>query len=282
MKTKLMTIIAMCIMVTATAFAQTTHKIEKGETIESIAQKYGVTVDDIQKANPNAGGYFFAGMSIKIPAKPMKTETMEEVAEPVVTNVSNSATTFEPNTSKDILKSSNETFNDGGYFPKWNALFEIGYGFGDAPALRFTAGATYSITKPLYVGTQIGYSCTFYDDVSSGVTIDTDMNFIKVPLEIGYRITTANEKWGVAPFAGLGFNVGLSGKTKIKYRGDEQENKLKIGGKVGVEGRLGIHILLHSFLITGSYNLPLNKKQEEFFGENAYFELSIGFGLTND
>lgn len=80
MKTKLMTIIAMCIMVTATAYAQTSekmHKIEKGETIESIAQKYGVTVEDIQKANPNAGGYFFAGMSIKIPERNAVAENVE-------------------------------------------------------------------------------------------------------------------------------------------------------------------------------------------------------------
>ena len=88
MKTKFIAFVAMCLLASATVLAQTseiTHKIARGETIESIAQKYGVTVDDIKKANPNAGNYFYTGMSIKIPAKKIEVvETAPIKTAPVV------------------------------------------------------------------------------------------------------------------------------------------------------------------------------------------------------
>ena len=112
------------------------------------------------------------------------------------------------------------------------------------------------------------------------MTMDTEASYLSIPLEVGYKITTENGKWGIAPFAGLGFNIGLKGKQKINEHLDgREEYKLKIGGKIGVEGRIGLRILLANFQIIGSYHLPLNKKQEQFFGEDAYPELSIGFGF---
>lgn len=88
MKTKFIAFVAMCLLASATVLAQTSeiiHKIARGETIESIAQKYGVTADDIKKANPNAGNYFYTGMSIKIPAKKVEVvETAPVKTAPVV------------------------------------------------------------------------------------------------------------------------------------------------------------------------------------------------------
>lgn len=58
------------------------YKIQRGESVESIAQAHGVTVDDIIKANPNADGLFYPGMKITIPVKnsiPDKKDT-----EPIV------------------------------------------------------------------------------------------------------------------------------------------------------------------------------------------------------
>lgn len=79
MKSKTFLFVAMFIFASATTLAQSeqVHKIEKGETVESIAQKYGVTVDDIKKANPNAGNYFYVGMSLKIPRKVSEEATTE-------------------------------------------------------------------------------------------------------------------------------------------------------------------------------------------------------------
>ncbi|MCR5606400.1 MAG: M23 family metallopeptidase [Treponema sp.] len=48
--------------------AQTTHVVAKGETFYSISRKYGVTVDDIRKANNFSNSYVLkAGQKIVIP-----------------------------------------------------------------------------------------------------------------------------------------------------------------------------------------------------------------------
>lgn len=44
-----------------------THVVQRGETLESIAEYYKVSVEDINKANPNADGIVYVGMKIEIP-----------------------------------------------------------------------------------------------------------------------------------------------------------------------------------------------------------------------
>ena len=67
-------VIAMMLMVCATiSLAQTkSHTVTRGETLESIAQKYGVTTEAIQQANPNMGSMFFVGMKLNIPEPQMR------------------------------------------------------------------------------------------------------------------------------------------------------------------------------------------------------------------
>lgn len=60
-------VLAACCLASAAQTKTVTHEIQRGETIESIAKKYGVTVEAIKQTNPNAGDYFFAGMKIKVP-----------------------------------------------------------------------------------------------------------------------------------------------------------------------------------------------------------------------
>lgn len=45
-----------------------THVIQKGETVESIAAKYRVSVEDIKKSNPYVIGYY-SGVKLKIPVR---------------------------------------------------------------------------------------------------------------------------------------------------------------------------------------------------------------------
>lgn len=166
-------------------------------------------------------------------------------------------------------------------FQKWGAAMEIGYGFLEmdgAWAYKATLGVNYSFTNYFYGQAQIGYnSSNLNDRIKTGkyssVSYEVDMHFITIPLELGYRLTTKDRLWGVIPFAGLGLNIGLSGKSKY----DKEKTDLKIGGKLGVEARAGLRVSLSGFQIIGSYHFPLNSKQEGFFGEDAYPELAIGW-----
>ena len=47
--------------------AQEIHEVERGETLYSVSKKYGVTISDIVKANPNTDRGLRNGMSIVIP-----------------------------------------------------------------------------------------------------------------------------------------------------------------------------------------------------------------------
>ena len=72
LKVKFALLFIACVFGITSVFAQggyVEHKIAKGETLYSIAEKYGVTVEEIKKANPKAGNYFYAGMTIQIPNK---------------------------------------------------------------------------------------------------------------------------------------------------------------------------------------------------------------------
>ena len=53
------------------AFAQSVvqHVVQRGETIPSIAKKYGISEEELKKANPDINDYFYAGMKLVIPKK---------------------------------------------------------------------------------------------------------------------------------------------------------------------------------------------------------------------
>lgn len=65
---KILTIVTLFIMaMSAWASEKVEHLVERGETIESIAKKYNVSVQSILDANPNAKTLFYAGMILVIP-----------------------------------------------------------------------------------------------------------------------------------------------------------------------------------------------------------------------
>lgn len=197
-------------------------------------------------------------------------------AQTVISNDYGSTTTSNPSNNP-----VNQTIEED--FQKWGFVGEIGYGFLDIDggwAYKATIGASYSFTNNFYAQGQIGYnSSNINDRIKTGkyssVGYDASLHFITIPLELGYRLTTKDRLWGVIPFAGIGFNIGLSGKSEY----DDEKQKIKIGGKMGVEARAGLRLVLYGFKIIGSYHVPMNSKQEDFFGEDAYPELSIGFGI---
>lgn len=59
-----------CLLFSVTfTFAQKSleHTIASGETLQSIASHYGITVNDLKQANPGLDEYLFTGMVLKLP-----------------------------------------------------------------------------------------------------------------------------------------------------------------------------------------------------------------------
>lgn len=68
MKRVLLSVIISATSVFAMAQTQNvTHVVQRGETIESIAKYYHVSIDDINKANPNTDGLIYVGMKLIVP-----------------------------------------------------------------------------------------------------------------------------------------------------------------------------------------------------------------------
>lgn len=280
-------IVALTVMMsicTLSVFAQTVkkHVVQRGETLVSIAQKYSVSKDDIIKANPDAAQFVYVGMELTIPAKQgdnvIVTRTVEQ---PSYEETPSSATKSE------VVQSSRIVSEDD--YEKWTGCLEISYGFlktekgakGTSLAYRFTAGANYHIMKDFYVGARIGYNSATYNSYVRPASQESEFHLLCIPIETGYSFYFNDSRTlGVIPFAGLDFNIGLSGKAKTKVSGyGEQKEKIKIGGKVGVGARIGVTLNLWGFSLTGSYVLPVNDNQKRYFGKDAYPEVGIGWRM---
>jgi len=272
----------------ALAQAQTAkHIVERGETLETIAQKYGVTKDDIVKLNPDAAQFVYVGMELVVPTT---TATAGKSSQDSVAGQ-------RKNTSTVLTTSAPEetSYSDSEDESKWNTACEIGYGFIPKPdgakgsnfTYEITVGATYKIIQGLYTSARIGYNSAIYNyhigsyrTSEAGMNYESQTHFVEIPLEIGYKIQTDNQEFAIIPFGGFDFHIGVSGKTKLESNGsDAVENKQKIGGKIAMGARLGCRLRLWSFNISGAYHFSLNDNYKGAFGEDAYPEISVGWGF---
>lgn len=151
------TLLFFVIIGTTIIMADTTHVINRGETLQSIAMKYGVTTEQIIKANPQAAKFIYVGMELKIPMASLETRT-ETTPVKKYTDTSSSTdvlTTNAPQSSGNVFSDSPVISQKGidyvadfvnggkGYY---GLFFEIigKSGWGGL----FSVGANYGIVKP--------------------------------------------------------------------------------------------------------------------------------------
>lgn len=265
------------------------HVVQRGETLESIAESYKVSVEDINKANPNADGIVYVGMKLNIP-----TSSKPQI---VSNNDNQGGSTYIQ--GNNINHHSNDKVyqehkykvakNEDEKVSKIEFAGELGFGFikgADNFMYEATVGANYRLPYNLYVGARIGYNSANYTGLIKieGQNINAKQNchLLEIPIEFGYSLKNESETLGLIPFAGFNTNVGLSGKYKkrtLGTGGKEESQKIKIGGKVGIGARIGIRICLWEFDITGSYQIPLNDKQKGWFGKDAFPEITLAWGF---
>lgn len=283
---RLMAIVAI-VLVGISAMAQNVRKhiVDRGETLASIAEKYAVSKEDIVKLNPDADQFVYVGMELTIPEVEKKVEIVDTVVKEKQTSKENTAI-------NNVEKKTNGLYNETNDYQKWVCCSEFGYGFlkkiegvkGDATAYKISIGANYFHSKALYTGIRIGYNSSTYTTnyIYTGgyENTVTTCHLLCIPLELGCKLTfNESRTLGFTPFAGLDVNIGLSGKAKIKRYREESSTKLDIGGKLGVGARVGLKLCLWGFNVIGAYVFPINKKQEDFFGKDAYPEVAIGWGF---
>ena len=94
---------------------QVSHTVQRGETLESIAKKYNVSVYALTQSNPDAKEMFYVGMKLVIPsAKATKNEikTPETVSPVVESPTVQSETPKEAEARREaIVKQEEESFH---------------------------------------------------------------------------------------------------------------------------------------------------------------------------
>lgn len=169
--------------------AQTTisHIVRRGETIESIAKKYEVSVEDLQQLNPSTKKYLYAGMKLVIPPKP-STQLNTQVRDSVLDDHSKHTLTtgsvpYKGNKHKASSHSNLERSN-------YSSIgITIGHDFTDV------VGMTYGIQYQHFMSNGIG--ATFTVGANYGLEDDADIVFRVGPSYV-YPITDILYAMGTA------------------------------------------------------------------------------------
>lgn len=91
---KIFAIMAGLTMACGLVWADTEHKVKAGETLQSIASQYSISVDALKSANPKAAKYVYAGMTLVIPSSDaVVTTTTTPATSPATSSSSTTSTT---------------------------------------------------------------------------------------------------------------------------------------------------------------------------------------------
>lgn len=275
----------------ATVFAQTaptTHIVDRGETLQSIADRYGITTAQLIEANPDAKEFVYVGMELQIPA------TATVATRPSTTSSTSTPAPLPAGGAADSYADYSSVSPEG---PGFAPIFDLEWGFLPKAkevknhnfAYAITFGANYYFMEKenkLFAGASIGYNSFNYSYFGSYqgdyLTQTNNVHCIAIPIRVGYSIKTDNRKFGITPLIGLDFNCGVKTTEKFKSRGNQLGNREeKVNGKkgLGLGFRAGLEFSIAGFNIGGAYVLPINNKQEYFSGDDGYFAVSIGWGL---
>ena len=212
LKMRMAVVAAFITLCAATAVAQTArkHVIERGETLESIATRYGVTTEEIIKLNPGAAQFVYVGMELTLPEKPVETAA-GDTAVPEKTLSEPSATAYQygesvnPVTDGGKLTPNDFAMVGASYFAPfeqadlgyymvgytilssagWGANFHIGANYGlvdsDFAGVAFLAGPAYGYAyKNFLFGASFDFLGTYLGQ-GSGEDLKFNWGFSLMP-----------------------------------------------------------------------------------------------------
>lgn len=218
------------------------HIVQRGETIESVAKKYGISVSDLQQANPSTKDYFYAGMKLIIPHK---TNMQNATTQTQSSNSSNRTAIITPSSAK-TKNNQIKTIKQKVQMPTFHSELD-GSDF-TSVALTFGSdftdlvGMTYGIQGQYFLDNGLGATLTV--GANYGLEDDTDIMFRLGPSYV-YPVTNMFYIMGTAcytltmgdyngntgtvsgvsviPTIGLSFNrikVGINGDLHWRNGGD--------------------------------------------------------------
>ena len=259
-----------------------THVVKRGETIESIADRYGTTADTIQRLNPDASEFVYVGMELKIPA--VKTRPNAAPEEQHASDMENQAA----DSGGIIQKSASRDQTQGRFYNGLIGVMECGFGLPRKEDILTSAyvfslgfGINYFFSK-FYCGGQLGfatgifsYDFKYYEDGADSpknAVRSQDAWSLTLPVECGYAL--GSDKFAVIPTCGIGFELPVKSVTKTTCLGREIDKEKHSGGKLAAVLRLGLRLSFRGFNVSTIYIVPINET-----GGKAYPMFSLGFGF---
>lgn len=199
-----------------------THVVQRGETLESIAKYYNISVADLNNANPNADGLIYVGMKLAVPVvntaatqttTTASSTTTETPAVATTSNLADSTNSYQETESQRTVSSTQTTSpykedKTGKFEP--SCEFGIAFGqilgdgakFGDEHMFKLTLGihgafgVKYFITEKFFAEALIGYRYfsgignrkTFEFIYGDGAHGEFTTHSIYIPLYFGVKI----------------------------------------------------------------------------------------------
>lgn len=222
-----------------------THVVQRGETLESIAEYYKVSVEDINKANPNADGIVYVGMKLNIPTSLVlaKDVSKEATSTKEDKQIENHASSSESSytSQRTIMNNDSETplgFQFARVKASWHFPSELekstrGH-YKSSYNLSFVLEGEYVFNPNVFAGFGLGYmaqgSCNSDRKEEDGVSYqqyESQYNYIMAPLSVGYRMPIAkNVKLDI--YTGPSFTYIFSGYSQNRFDTSEKWNKTKL------------------------------------------------------
>ena len=229
MKKLALCVVALLSMTCAMA-QQKSHTVQRGETLESIAQKYNVSVSALKSSNPNAANAVYVGMKLTIPSNagsytPTQTTPTSTTSSSSSSSSSSSYTTVTSSSTKSYgggsgdagnfelelqagLSLNNYTGKEGGH--DINADMKVGF-HGGLKGRYFFSNNFYGEIGALFATKGYKYK-------KNGVDATMNTYNIDIPINVGVSFNVA-DNMRLRFFAGPYLTYAFDGELKVKGTG---------------------------------------------------------------
>lgn len=273
-----------------------THVVQRGETLESIAEYYKVSVADINKANPNADGIIYVGMKLNIPTStsPKNETRTEKTTTSGISSNENTSYVLQSSTTK---KSYDNETTLGLQFARVKASYLFptemekssrGH-YRSSYNLSFVLEGEYVFNPNIFAGFGLGYmaqgSCNSdRNQDEDGIRYqqyESQYHYVMVPLSIGYRMPITKNV-NIDAYTGPVVTCVVAGNSQYRTSTSEKWNKTKLKDMNNVKyftpfWNIGARVNLWSFELGAEYWYLLTKTNEGGSKRAiaAYFALHI-------
>ena len=264
------------------------HTIQSGETLESIAKKYKVSLEDLKRANPEAVIKLYDGMELVIPQSGKGKKEVDQVDKSEtnyqpVQEYSSDYSSPDQNMAYSTSMIDNEN-NKGEVSRKntWHFTFRLGPSFfkgeknssgtgknrsfstSNSTGYEVSLGAHYYFMENFYGSAMLGYYETYFANYAiqygSSLSVKSSSKNIQLPIELGVELPISR-LFGFILEAGPTLLYAVDGYvetngTKKSFSEIEKDSKID---RFSAILKLGGGLKFGAFRAQAFYAIPLTK-----------------------